>query len=209
MRGLAAVAVPVLVAVALVGSLAGCTAPSGSPVDLPDGSAARRWGDGPYGLVLVHEAGRDAASWEAQATAFADKGMTVLAVESATPDSVVAALRTLLDDAGLDRVALLGAGDGSTVAMEAALDEPDLVDQLVVISAGGDAAALGVFPKLFVASEEEPAVADAERMADEARGDWNALYLAPGSATGQALLSDDVGGEPTMEAIIARFEERR
>jgi pimeloyl-ACP methyl ester carboxylesterase len=210
MRRLAALAAPVLVAVvALAGPLTGCGAPTGSPVDLPDGSAALRWGDGPYGLVLVHEAGSDAASWGSQATAFADKGMTVLAVESATPDSVVAALRTLLDDAGLERVALLGAGDGSNVAMEAALNEPDLVDQLVVISAGGDAARLGVFPKLFVAAEEEPAAVDAERMADEAQGDWNALYLAPGSASGQALLSDGVGGEPTMEAIIARLEERR
>ena len=210
MRQLAALGVAVLVGViALAGSLTGCGAPAGSPVDLPDGSAARRWGDGPYGLVLVHEAGSDAASWGPQATAFAGKGMTVLAVESATPESVNAALRTLLDDAGLDRAALLGAGDGSTVAMEAALDEPDLVDQLVLVSAGGDAATLGVFPKLFVASEDEPAVADAERMANEAQGDWNALYLAPGSASGQALLSDEVGGEPTMEAIIARLEERR
>ncbi len=40
-------------------------------------------------------------------------------------------------------------------------------------------------------------------MADEARGDWNALYLAPGEASGQALLSDETGGEPAMEAIIA------
>ena len=58
----------------------------------------------------------------------------------------------------------------------------ELVDQLVVIIAEGDATTLGVFPKLFVASEGEPAVGDAERMADEAQGDWNALYLAPGAA---------------------------
>ena len=203
---MAGLALPALVAVV---ALAGCGAPAGSPVDLPDGSAARRWGDGPYGLVLVHEAGMDSASWGPQATAFAAKGMTVLAVESATPDSVVAALRTLLDDSGLERAALLGAGDGSTVAMEAALYEPVLVDQLVVISAVGVAPALDVFPKLFVASEEEPAATAAERMANEAEGDWNALYLAPGSASGQALLSDDVGGEPTMEAILSRLEERR
>jgi pimeloyl-ACP methyl ester carboxylesterase len=205
MRRLAALAVPAVVAVVVLG---GCGAPSGSPIDLPDGSAARRWGDGPYGLVLVHDQGLDAASWDAQAATFAGKGMTVLAVESATPDAAVAALRSLLGD-GLDRVALLGAGDGAGVAMQAALDEPDLVDQLVVISASGDATALDVFPKLFVASAGDPGAGDAERMADESRGDWNALYLAPGEATGQALLSDETGGEPAMEAIVARLEERR
>ena len=202
----AALAVPTLVALVVLG---GCGAPSGSPVDLPDGSTARRWGDGPYGLVLVHDQGLDAASWATQAATFAEQGMTVLAVESATPEAAVAALRSLLEDAGLDRVALLGAGDGAAVALQAALDEPALVDQLVVISASGDAAALDVFPKLFVASEGEPAAGDAERMADESRGDWNALFLAPGEASGQALLSDETGGEPAMEAIVARLEERR
>ena len=206
MRRLTALAVPVLVTAVALGA---CGTPSGSPVELPDGSAARRWGDGPYGLVLVHDQGLDAASWAPEAVTFADKGMTVVAVESATPDAVAIALRSLLEDAGLDRVALLGAGDGAAVAMEAALDEPNLVDQLVLISASGDAAALDVFPKLFVASEGEPAAGDAERMADESRGDWNALFLAPGVASGQALLTDETGGEPAMEAILARLAERR
>ena len=198
-----------LAALVTVVMLGGCGAPAGTPLDLPDGSAARRWGDGPYGLVLVHDQGLDAASWVTQATTFADKGMTVVAVESATPGSAVSALRSLLEDGGLDRVALLGAGDGAAVALQAALDEPGLVDQLVVISASGDATALDVFPKLFVASEGEPAAGDSERMANESRGDWNALFLAPGEASGQALLSDETGGEPAMEAIVARLEERR
>jgi pimeloyl-ACP methyl ester carboxylesterase len=206
MRRLTVFAMPAVFAVVTLG---GCAAPSGSPTDLPDGSDALRWGDGPYGLVLVHDTGLDAASWADQATAFADNGMTVVAVESATPAAAVAGLRELLDGSGLERVALLGAGDGAAVAIQAALHEPELVDQLVVISAVGDAAALGVFPKLFVASEDEPAAADAERMSDESQGDWNALFLAPGGASGQALLSDDEGGEPTMEAIMARLQERR
>ena len=206
MRRLAGMAVASLVAVVALGA---CGGPSGSPLDMPDGSAARTWGDGTYGLVLVHDDGLDAASCDPQAAAFADQGMTVLAVESATPSSVVDALLLLLAGVGLERVALLGAGDGAGVAMEAALAEPELVDQLVVISASGDAAALGVFPKLFLASEGEAAAGDAERMADEAQGDWNALYLAPGAASGQALLSDETGGAETMEAILARLEERR
>jgi pimeloyl-ACP methyl ester carboxylesterase len=190
-------------------AVSACGAPAGSTMDLPDGSTARRWGDGPYGLVLVHDQGLDAASWSEQAMTFAETGMTVLAIESSTPDAAVAALRALLDSEELERAALLGAGAGAGTAMEAALAEPGLVDQLIVISAGGDAAALDVFPKLFVASEGEPAAADAERMAGGAQGDWNALYLAPGDASGQALLSDEEGGEPAMEAIIARLEERR
>ncbi len=164
---------------------------------------------GPTAWCWSMTQGLDAASWATQAATFADKGMTVVAVESATPGAAVSALRSLLEDGGLDRVALLGAGDGAGVALQAALDEPELVDQLVVISASGDAAALDVFPKLFVASEGEPAAGDAERMADESRGDWNALFLAPGEASGQALLSDETGGEPAMEAIVARLEERR
>jgi pimeloyl-ACP methyl ester carboxylesterase len=206
MRRLAGLAVPAVLAVVATG---GCGAPSGSPTDLPDGSAALRWGAGSYGLVLVHDAGLDAASWATQATTFAANGMTVLAVESATPGSAVAALRSLLDAAGLERVALLGAGDGADVAIQAALNDPEAVDQLVVISARGDSATLDVFPKLFVASQGEAAAADAERLSSEAQGDWNALYLAPGEASGQAILSDDAGGEPAMDAIIARLEERR
>jgi len=206
MGRIAPLAVPALVMAAVLG---GCGAPSGTPVDLPDGSAARRWGDGPYGLVLVHDEGLDAASWSTQAATFADRGMTVVAVESATPGTAVSAVRSLLEGGGLDRVALLGAGDGAGVALQAALDEPELVDQLVLISATGDAAALDVFPKLFVASEGEPAAVDAKRMTDESQGDWNALFLAPGQASGQALLSDEAGGEPAMDAIVARLEERR
>jgi pimeloyl-ACP methyl ester carboxylesterase len=201
MRGLAVLA--------LLVTMGGCAPPGGSPINLPDGSAARTWGDGEYGVVLVHDTDRDAAAWAPQAEAFASNGMRVVAVEPAEADVVVAAMRHLRDDEGLERVALLGAGSGATVAIQAALGEPELVDQLIVVSALGSAAELDVFPKLFVASEGEGAAADAERMAAEARGDWNALYLAPGSASGQALLADGEAGEEAMEAVILRLEERR
>jgi hypothetical protein len=198
--------VPVLLMVMTL-TLAACGGAAGTPIELPGGTEARSWGDGPYGLVLVHDTGRDAASWDAQAVAFAGRGMSVLAVEDADADMVVNAITWLLGS-GIERVAVLGAGAGSVPVLAVGAERAELVDQVILISATGDVAALGAFPKLFVASEEEGAAADAERMATEARGDWNALFLAPGSDSGQAIL-EGAAGEATMEAVVRRLEERR
>jgi pimeloyl-ACP methyl ester carboxylesterase len=186
--------------------LAGCgaTAPAGSPVS--DGGL--RWGDGPYGLVLVPDAGRDAASWSAEASTLADDGMTVVAVDSSDATAIEAALRYLLETRGLDRAALLGAGAGADSAIAVAAERPELVDQLIVLSASGDVSALGDMPKLFVASSGEQAAADATRMANQASGQWNELYLAEGDASGQAILAGD-GRAGTMDAILRRLDERR
>jgi hypothetical protein len=105
-------------------------------------------------------------------------------------------------------VSVLGAGAGAEPAMAVGREQPELVDQLIVVSARGSAEGLGVFPKLFVASEREAAAADATRMAAEAPGDWNALYLAPGGVSGQAILEGDAAAA-TLEAILRRLEERR
>jgi hypothetical protein len=183
-----------------------CGVASGSAMDLPDGSSARRWGDGPYGVVLVHDAQHDPGSWDAQARVFAEHGMTVVAVESVATDAVAGAI-TALRDAGVERVALLAAGSGTDVAIVLGESQPDLVDQLILLSASADVRSLGVFPKLFVASEGDRS-ADARRMADEAPGDWNALYLAPGEASGQDLFSGE-GSDATLDAILQRLEERR
>jgi pimeloyl-ACP methyl ester carboxylesterase len=196
-------------AFALTLGLAACASPpNAGRVTLADGSAARIWGDGDYGLVLVHDAGTDAASWEPQALAFADEGMTVLAVEVTEPGAIEAAIGHLRD-ARVERVALLAAGAGSEAALTVGRQSPGLVDQLIVISAtGSETADLGPFPKLFVASAEEAAAADVERMADEAPGDWNDIYLAPGAASGQAIF-DGEGGAATLEAVLQRLAERR
>ena len=83
---LAALAVPAIGRVASAGACGPPSAPAGSARWL----GRARVGDGPYGLVLVHDEGRMPLSWGIpQAATFADQGMTVLAVESATPASVV------------------------------------------------------------------------------------------------------------------------
>jgi hypothetical protein len=186
--------------------LAGCGAPASAGSPVSDGTL--RWGDGPYGLVLVPDAGHDAASWSAEASAFADDGMTVAAVGSSDPTAIEAALRYLLHTRGLDRAALLGAGAGADAAIAVSAAHPELVDQLIVLSATGDVSRLGDLPKLFVASSGEAAAADATRMANEAVGAWNELYLAEGDATGQAILEGE-GRAGTMAAILRRLNERR
>jgi pimeloyl-ACP methyl ester carboxylesterase len=196
-------------ALAVAIGLAACVTATGDQLTLPDGSNALRWGDGPYGLVLVHEEGADAASWEPQAVAFAGEGMTVLAVEVGEPGAIEAAIRHLREEVGLERVAVLAAGTGSQAAMAVGRERPELVDQLIVMSARGeDVTQLGLFPKLFVASADEAAAVDVEAMAERAPGDWNDVYLAPGAASGQAIFDGD-GGAATLEAVLQRLGERR
>src|SRR5574338_889956 len=173
----------------LAAFLAGCGSTAGSPINLPDGSAARRWGDGQYGVVLVHDAQHDASPWDPQARVFADHGMTVLAVESTEPDAIAAAIEALHADGG-ERVAVVAAQAGTEGTIRMAESQPQLIDQLILLSASADVRSLDVFPKLFVASEGDRA-AEARRMTEEAAGDWNALYLAPGDAIGQDLFSGE------------------
>jgi hypothetical protein len=191
-------------------ALAGCGAPpgGGTPWPFAEDEAARRWGDGPYGLVLVTDAGRDAASWDGPASTFAGEGMTVVALDDGATSLRVEGAIQALRDAGIARVAVLAAGSGSVPAMELGATRPELVDQLILLSARGDVSRLGDFPKLFVASEGEEAAAETTRMAEEAPGAWNALYLAPGDASGQTILEGE-SADGAMQAILVQLEERR
>ncbi len=169
---------PALVALlALLGALAACGAPpaGGTPWPFAGDPEARRWGDGPYGLVLVTDAGHDAASWDGPASTFAGEGMTVVALDAGSTAGRVQGAIQALQDAGIERVAVLAAGSGSVPAMELGANWPQLVDQLILLSARGNVSRLGDFPKLFVASEDEGAASEASRMAEDAPGDWNAL----------------------------------
>ena len=191
---------------------AACTAEpaeptDGSPYPLPDGSSARRWGDGGYGVVLIPGDAAGAASWAATARVLADEGMTVVAIDGPDAASAEAAIREL-QAGGIERVAVMAAGSGSTAAFGLGAAQPELVDQLITLSARGNVSQLGVFPKLFVASEGEGAAEEAERMTEAAPGDWNEVFLAPGGATGLGILQSD-SGAATLDVIVQRLEERR
>lgn len=184
-------------------SLTACGAStSGEAIEI-GGSTALTWGEGSYGVILAHGASYDAASWEEQAVDIADEGTTVVAVEDISPDSIAEAVRHLHDD-GIDDVALVGGSAGADAILRLSTAEPELADQLVLLSPNRVVEGLGEQPKLFVASEDEP-VADVSReLAGTAPGPDNELVLLPGSAHAQAIF-DSEHGDRTMELILDRI----
>lgn len=175
---------------------------SGAKIEVGDGDALQ-WGDGEYGVVLAHGAAFDAASWEEQATAIADQGATVIAVEDVAPESIAAAVAKLQDDGHPD-VALVGGSAGADAILQLASQRPDQADQLVLLSANGVVDGLGEEPKLFIASEDE-AVADVSRqLADGSPGDDNEVILLPGSDHAQNIF-DGESADEALDAILQRL----
>jgi pimeloyl-ACP methyl ester carboxylesterase len=205
-----------LAAVSTLGLLLVACAPAGSGARVEFGTdgGGIAWGDGDYGVVLVHDSGADADAWDPVAATMAEQGMTALATDRTEAAAVRAAIRYLRDERGLERIALVAAGSGGVAALAVGRESPELVDQLILISVPGDASSvaelgeLGEFPKLFAASEGEAAATAAEAMTGAAPGLWNALFLAPGSASGLAIFSSD-GGDEMLAAVLRRLDERR
>lgn len=177
----------------------------GQRVDTGAGEAVV-WGDGSYGVVLAHGAAFDAESWADQATAIADQDATVLAVEDISPEGIEAGVDYLNDERGIDDVALIGASAGAGGTMELVSQQPDLPDQIILLSPNSVVGGLGTSPKLFIASEDEPVADVSTQMADSAEGDDNEAIILPGSAHAQNIFDTDQA-EPAMKAILDRLSE--
>lgn len=178
------------------------TARSDAPNAAADGDV-RTWGDGDYGVVLAHGAAFDAASWEEQATAIAEEGATVVAVEDISPEAIAGAVEQLRAD-GATGVALVGGSAGADAILRLLGEQPDLADQVILLSPNTTVDGLGDQPKLFVASEDE-AVADVSReLASSAPGDDNEALILPGSAHAQNIFDTDQGG-PALDAVLERI----
>ena len=74
------------------------------------------------------------------------------------------------------------------------------------MSATGEVSALGDYPKLFVASEDEGLAEQLTAMADGAPGDQNETLILPGAAHAQAIFASDQG-DALVEAILAFLDE--
>ncbi len=175
---------------------------TGERIDVA-GDEALRWGDGSYGVVLAHGAAFDAASWEEQATAIADQGATVLAVEDIDPDAIAAAVERLRSE-GLDDVALVGGSAGADAILDLVSEQPGLPDQLVLLSPNGTVDGLGEQPKLFIASEDEPVADVSTELAESAPGPDNRALLLPGSAHAQNIFDSDQAPAAT-DALLERL----
>ncbi|MCB1026140.1 MAG: alpha/beta hydrolase [Microthrixaceae bacterium] len=183
----------------------GSAVPNGERVDTGAGEALV-WGDGPYGVVLAHGAAYDAASWEEQAPRIADQGATVVAVEDISPEGIEAGVAFLADERGVDDVALVGASAGAAGTMELVAAQPDLPDQIILLSPNSVVEGLGPSPKLFIASEDEPVADVSTRMAEISDGDDNEALLVPGSTHAQGLFETDQA-EPVIDAMLDRLGE--
>ncbi|MEO8106202.1 MAG: alpha/beta hydrolase [Actinomycetes bacterium] len=168
------------------------------------GSAALRWGDGDYGVVLGHGAAFDAASWEKQAVAIADQGATVIAVENIDPDSIRDAVEQLQGE-GIADVALVGASAGADAILDLASQEPGLADQLILLSPNAVVDGLGDEPKLFIASTDEPVANVSTELAESSPGDDNAVELVPGSAHAQNIFATDLASS-VLDAMLERLK---
>lgn len=176
----------------------------GSPVTI-SGNEALTWGDGPYGVVLAHGAAFDAASWQDQAPAMADIGATVVAVEDISPEGINDAV-TYLRDNGLEDVALVGGSAGADGILDLASSQPDLPDQLILLSPNSPVEGLGDEPKLFIASEDEPVADVSTQLADSSPGTNNKAILLPGSTHAQNIF-DTAQGEAVLESMTERLSE--
>lgn len=195
--------VAVLVATLGLATVVACgdEEPTSSTAASNDG--ALTWGDGDYGVVLAHGAAFDAASWEDQATAIAEQGATVVAVEDISPEAIAAAVQDLQDD-GHPNVALVGGSAGADAILSLAAEQPDLPDQLVLLSPNTVVEGLGDEPKLFIASEDEPGADIPQRLLDVAPGDDNEMLLVPGSAHAQNVFDTDQG-DMVLDAMLERL----
>ncbi len=105
---------------------------------------------------------------------------------------------------GVDDVALVGGSAGADAILQLASEQPDLPDQLVLLSPNRTVEGLGEEPKLFIASEDEPLVEVATELAESAPGEDNTALILPGSAHAQGIFDGDQADE-ALDAMLERL----
>ncbi|MDN6194740.1 MAG: hypothetical protein L0I88_06880 [Alkalibacterium sp.] len=158
--------------------------------------------DSDIGVVLSHGAIYDAASWEAQGSELAEKGITAFAVEDTSQNELLSAGKRMKDELSLDKVFLLGARAGGSSAIRAVNDDEEIFDKLALLSPGGDATTVKNMPVFVIYSEEE-----GYETLEEADGSNLRLLEFPGRDHAQELFNDKEKSKKIMEALFDFFEK--
>lgn len=174
-------------------------------VELENGEALF-WPAGDRGVLLLHGAAYDAASWEPQASVLAAEGYTVLSLETLSSEAVLEGIEFLVGECGVIGVTVVGASAGGASALDALGNDPQGVAGLILLGATGEVDALGGYPKLFTASEEEGLADQLETMAENATGEVNDTLILPGAEHAQAIFESDQG-DALIEAMLSFLED--
>lgn len=164
------------------------------------------WQGGGRGVLLLHGAAYDAASWNDQAAEVAAEGYTVLALEDISGEAIGAGLTYLLESCRVSGVVVVGASAGGSAALERLSERPTGIAGLVILAATGESSGLGDYPKLFIASEGEGLDDRFREMAEAAAGEHDEVLIVSGDAHAQAMFTTDAG-EQVMAAIIEFLNE--
>ena len=189
------------------------------------------WGDGPRGVVLLHQRGSNLCGWWDYATELAQAGFHVLAIdyrnsafsERGEADLTRDALAAVewLKAAGAERVVLMGASLGAATAMVTVGRHPDAVSGVVTLSlppeidvTGVDdanpatpeaAAPLITVPLLMCWATSDPSAVDPQPFVDDAPAADKQVVTREGRYHGWELLRD---GPYDVRPEVLAFLER-
>jgi pimeloyl-ACP methyl ester carboxylesterase len=206
----------------LCGAVAAAEAPETVTLTTADGGrvTADLYDGGGDGVVLVHGAAFDRASWAPLARTLRARGLRVFAIdlrgrgtstagsrgEAGRFEDVLAAVRELRRR-GVSRVSVVGASMGGAVAADAAVAaRPGEVSRLVLLSPASlaEPERLGV-SSVFILSDGEP-------MAQRIREDFRRapepkhLIVLPGAAHAQHVFATAEGGHLTQVLVDVLVE---
>ncbi len=198
---------PLLLFALVAMSVLGCSGgresgPTTAETVTSGGSTVLVWGEGGQGVVLAHGASYDAASWEDQARAMADRGLAVAAVEDLSADAVADAVGFLRAERDSTKVTLVGSSAGAAPVVDAASSDPALADGVVLLSpSGGDLSSVGSVPALVLYSEEESYADGIESMIAAAAGVDVETRPLPGDRHGQGIFNGDQA-DAVVDAVV-------
>jgi dienelactone hydrolase len=185
----------------------------------PDGQTrvALLYAGGPHAVVLAHGGVFDKESWSEQAAALVDAGLTALAFDfrgygegpgeptyglPGKENDVLGAI-AYLDDAGYERISVVGGSMGGQFSIAAAAAS-DRIDRLVLLAPGGAEHAADIRARsiLFITSENDRLRAEVDR-AYRAAPEPKRIEIVPGDAHAQHLFATDQG--PAVTELIVAF----